>query len=113
MSLSTLVLVAAVALMWFALMALRPVRSFLGRHRILVAVLILPLQPFALIGLGAAVWLALTEFQSIDWAEAAMYVAMFALAYLNGLAAFALVTSLQERLNRRRDGAPFLPGAKQ
>ncbi|MEQ4720130.1 hypothetical protein [Nonomuraea sp. B19D2] len=113
MSVLSLVLVLIVGLMWFALMALRRVRSFLGRHRILVAVLILPLQPFALIGLGAAVWLALTEFQSIDWAEAAMFVAMFALAYLNGLAAFALVTSLQERLNRRRDGDPFLPGTRE
>ncbi|MGV9377522.1 hypothetical protein ACWDRB_16985 [Nonomuraea sp. NPDC003707] len=102
MAINALWPVPIVMLMWFTLMALRPVRSFLSRRRVLVAVFILPLQPFALIGLSVAVWTAFTEPSRVNWPVGLM----FGLAYLNGLAAFALVTSLQDRFIRRRARYP-------
>lgn len=86
---------------WFALMAAPPVRAFLGRHRVLVAVLVLPLQPFLLLLLIALGWTTFVDGppdEEVGWRP----ILMGGIAYLYGLLAFAVVTAVQDRRGRRR-----------
>lgn len=83
-------LLAIGVIVWAVVLSLPRVRGFLGRHRVWVAVAVLPLQPFLLVGLIAR----LTSGSDIE----AKYAAPVVLAYVNGLVAFALVTGFQDAM---------------
>lgn len=87
LGLSILILLCVQAL---AYVIVRRGRSFLSRHRMLTAALMLPYQPTLLIGLTVLL-IVIWEDIEIRW------VVLGFVAYLNGLVAFALTTAIQDR----------------
>lgn len=70
-------------------------RSFLARHRLLLAVTLLPLQPVLGVGVGV---LLITQWDHVDGNGLVFGV----IAYLAGLIAFGIVTGVQELRRARR-----------
>ncbi|WP_214102640.1 hypothetical protein [Acrocarpospora catenulata] len=84
-----LISVVISAIMGGVALANPQVRDFLGRHRVLVALTALPLLPIILVALYGAPTEEADVFD-IKW------VVLGALTYLNGLAAFAVVSGAQD-----------------
>ncbi|MEV1005341.1 hypothetical protein [Nonomuraea sp. NPDC050202] len=69
-------------------------RTFLARHRLLLAVTLLPLQPVLGVGVGV---LLITQWDHVDGNGLVFGV----IAYLAGLIAFGIVTGVQELCRAR------------
>jgi hypothetical protein len=94
MHIVTLLMVLLVLGAFWSVVLTRPrVRRVLGRHRVWVAVTVLPLQPLVLVLLVAVL---------ANEPVTANGVVLCVLAYVNGLVAFALVTGIQDALRRER-----------
>lgn len=88
-----MVLLLVLGAIWSVVLTRPRVRSVLGRHRVWVAVTVLPLQPLVLVLLVAVL---------ANEPVTANGVVVCVLAYVNGLVAFALVTAIQDARRRER-----------
>ncbi|GAA5058720.1 hypothetical protein HNP84_005454 [Thermocatellispora tengchongensis] len=77
-------------IVWAIVFSIPAARRLFGRHRVWVALTVLPLQPLVLVAL-------VDGLSSGDGAEA-QDVTLNVLAYVNGLVAFGLVTGVQAAL---------------
>ncbi|WP_152990478.1 hypothetical protein [Sphaerimonospora mesophila] len=89
----------------WVIIAFPRVRRVLARHRVLVAVTMLPIQPGAAVALIHSASFSLRELD-VYWEDILFVVA----AYLNGLVAFLVVVHLQENVARMRARSAPSPG---
>ncbi|WP_214323726.1 hypothetical protein [Nonomuraea sediminis] len=87
-------LFAAVVVALLARLIVVKGRGFLSRHRVLVALTLLPLQPVLGVAVGV---LLITGWQYVEVNGLILGV----LAYLNGLVAFAIVAAIQDLRGQR------------